>query len=233
MKSRVKFILLGFVVIAIGLLSLVSVDAMNKKKIIYVWDPLCGWCYGFEPQMEKVQAEFGDEYEFEVIVGGMVLPPNGYNMAQMRQFLTGAIPQLEKTTGIKIGQPYYDNILSQDSLKLYSVKPALVYNYLKPKYVGREVILANTIQKMLYEQGQNTNEIETYKALIESNGISFSEAKVNIDSKENVGATYQMFQRSRALGVTGYPAVLIETEKGVKTVSSGFTTYEKLRKQLD
>ncbi len=214
------------------LLSCMTAVSQEEKTIIYVWDPLCGWCYGFEPQMEKFQAQNKNNYNFEVIVGGMVLPPNGRPMGQMRNFLLSAIPQLEKTTGIKIEQPYYDHILSKDSLQLFSLTPALVFNFLKPKYLGREVILANTIQILLYQKGKNTNEILTYKELLEANSLNFDDSIVEIKSDDNITKTYQMFKRANELGVTGYPAVLIKTDKGVKQISSGYTTCERLEKQL-
>ena len=28
---------------------------MEKPKIIYVYDALCGWCFGFSPSMEKIK----------------------------------------------------------------------------------------------------------------------------------------------------------------------------------
>ena len=159
-----------------------------KEKIIYVWDPLCGWCYGFEPQIEKFQQNFKKQYDFEVLVGGMVLPPNGNTMGQMREFLTGAIPQLEKTTGITIAQAYYNNILSNDDLKLYSITPCLVFNYLKSDYQGKETTLARTIQDLLYKQGYNTNELETYRSLIEETDHNFDDASLQIQSQKNIDA---------------------------------------------
>jgi len=97
MSKRILLLIILFGACTYTLTSFINTEKQDmKNKIIYVWDPMCGWCYGFEPQMEKFQEKYRDEYDFEVIIGGMVLPPNGHSMAQMRGFLQGAIPQLEK-----------------------------------------------------------------------------------------------------------------------------------------
>ncbi len=46
---------------------------MKKGKLIYVYDALCGWCYGFSPVISKIHKEYKDSLEFEVISGGMIL----------------------------------------------------------------------------------------------------------------------------------------------------------------
>ena len=30
----------------------------EKMKLLYVYDPLCGWCYGFGPVAEQIEKNF-------------------------------------------------------------------------------------------------------------------------------------------------------------------------------
>ncbi|MBK9151344.1 MAG: hypothetical protein IPM26_10245 [Saprospiraceae bacterium] len=39
----------------IVLMSAVSIQAeSNKDTLIYVGDPMCSWCYGFSPKVDKL-----------------------------------------------------------------------------------------------------------------------------------------------------------------------------------
>ena len=37
------------------------------RKLIYVGDPMCSWCWGFAPEIESL----ADDYPIEVVVGGL------------------------------------------------------------------------------------------------------------------------------------------------------------------
>ena len=98
--------------------------------------------------MIRFQEEYKDKVNLEVIPGGMVPKNVAQPIANMRGFLLGAIPSLEKRTGIKIGQPYYDNILNKEGVVLNSELPSQAYLGALDQYKGREVILAKEIQDL-------------------------------------------------------------------------------------
>ena len=45
----------------------------EKTTVLYVFDPLCGWCYGFSPVMVKLNDNYKENVKFVVISGGMVV----------------------------------------------------------------------------------------------------------------------------------------------------------------
>ncbi|MFW5658939.1 MAG: hypothetical protein ACOCZ8_03040, partial [Bacteroidota bacterium] len=48
----------------------VQPEKKPTMKVIYVYDALCGWCYGFSPNIQQLHDEFGDRVDFEVVSGG-------------------------------------------------------------------------------------------------------------------------------------------------------------------
>ncbi len=44
----------------------------KKVKLIYVYDALCGWCYGFSPVMMQLHSKYKDSIDFQVVSGGMI-----------------------------------------------------------------------------------------------------------------------------------------------------------------
>ena len=58
------------------------------NKLIYVMDPLCGWCFGNSQNMLAIKEEFAGKFEFEIIMGGMRIPPNTQTGGpQLSQFM--------------------------------------------------------------------------------------------------------------------------------------------------
>lgn len=43
-----------------------------RKKLVYVYDALCPWCYAFTPVVDELRRHYGDRLDHEVLSGGMV-----------------------------------------------------------------------------------------------------------------------------------------------------------------
>ena len=57
----------------------VSILTEHKPvKIIYYTDPICSSCWGIEPQLRKLKLEYGDYFEIDYKMGGL-LPDWSYN----------------------------------------------------------------------------------------------------------------------------------------------------------
>lgn len=44
----------------------------DLPELLYLQDPLCGWCYGMSSVMGRVQREFAGRVAVSVLCGGMV-----------------------------------------------------------------------------------------------------------------------------------------------------------------
>lgn len=44
---------------------------MNERKLWYVADPMCSWCWGFSPVIEAIRREYGSRFEVELLLGGL------------------------------------------------------------------------------------------------------------------------------------------------------------------
>lgn len=233
MKRYLKYIL---IVVGIGVIVAFTTNTqkeekMNKgeegkPKLIYVFDPLCGWCYGFEPVMVEIQEKYNDKYSFEVIPGGMVPKHAAQPISNMRAFLLGAIPQLEKRTGIKIAQPYYDSILNKDGVVLNSELPSQAFIAALPYYEGKEVVLAKKIQDLLYQEGLDISKVSSFE-----NIEGLDTAVLNTPELEE--KMKLAFSKSQKLGVRGFPAVLVETNNQYYQIASGYVDYQNMSKILD
>lgn len=193
----------------------------NKPTIHYIADPLCGWCYGFEPVMIKIQEKFNTKFNFKVMTGGMVPKAYAQPLANMREYLLEAIPTLEERTEVTISQKYRDNILMKDGIVLDSELPSKVFVGLLPYYEGKESLLMKRIQDLLYQEGLNTNEIASYQSLEHIEKIDVNSEEIELKKQEH-------FETSAQFGVRGFPALILEKKGGYFMMSNGYQPYEKL-----
>ena len=206
--------------------NIMTLNVQVKPEIFYFFDPLCGWCYGMESVMMKIQKEFSEGYNFNIIPGGMVAKSTAQPISNMKDFLINAIPQLESTTGVKIEQPYYDQILNNETVVLNSELPSQAFLLAKKHYKGEEVLLAKKIQDLLYQEGLDISKVESFK---EIEGLDINDLNSDIaEDKMN-----EAFNFTRQLGVTGYPTLLLKHQDKFYKVSSGYVSYEQLTEVLN
>ena len=82
-----------------------------SDRFIYVFDPLCSWCYGFHPTVKKIYEENSNRYGIEVLCGGNYvgkkrMPVKGRSLKMQRAF-----EGVARITGAEFSQYFIDNII--------------------------------------------------------------------------------------------------------------------------
>ncbi len=44
---------------------------MKEKTLWYIADPMCSWCWGFMPVIEKIRSEYNAGFKPELLLGGL------------------------------------------------------------------------------------------------------------------------------------------------------------------
>jgi len=96
-------------------------EAISRAKLIYFYDPLCGWCFGFSPVMSEIQDAYGDKLDIEVISGGLFLDLRAGAVNTVAPHIkSGAYKSVELQTGVMFGKPFLDNVFGDGTLVLNS-----------------------------------------------------------------------------------------------------------------
>ena len=75
-------------------------DRVETDRIIYIGDPMCSWCWGIAPELDRLQA--WTTLPFDVVVGGLRPGPSAERMRP--SMLDGRPPViLEITWAIELG----------------------------------------------------------------------------------------------------------------------------------
>ena len=137
----------------------------ETKKLIYVFDPLCGWCYGFSPVVVGLWEATRDQVDWDVIPGGMVVGENVGPIGRIAGFITASLPRLESTTGVTLGKGFKEGVLEEGSMVLSSLEPARALVAAKLIDSALAVPFAAALQEELYHEGHHIGDEKVLSTL--------------------------------------------------------------------
>ena len=109
----------------------------DKIKVLYFYDALCGWCYGFSLVIKEVKTAYDDKFDFEIISGGLRLGDAVGPIGEVAPYIkAGAYKTVEQTCGVKFGDDFVNGPLQEGTMILNSLQPAIalaIVKKLKPK----------------------------------------------------------------------------------------------------
>jgi putative protein-disulfide isomerase len=200
-------------------------------KLIYVYDALCGWCYGFTPVVIQLREQHPD-WEFEVLSGGMILGDNRRPWSSMQAYIMQAHKNVEEMTGAKFGDPFLYTLLAS-SEKMDSEKPAIALTVFKQYQQEKALDFAHDMQVALNFEGQNLSNDDTYRPLIAKYGLPVEEFLQKMKEEPNRYETQQEFQLVQNWGITGFPAAIFDTGEQLYLCAKGFTPLDRLQQTID
>lgn len=201
---------------------------MAKPTIFYVYDALCGWCYGFGPVIEKFQDNYGDRVKLEVLSGGMVVGSRVGPFSNMANYIRQAVPRLTEITGVQFGEAYFTQVLDKGTYISNSEPPAIALSILKEQAAEKPITLAHRLQKLQFVEGHDLNRVETYLPLAAAYGLDAETFKQKFASDDYRFKAQQEFQLVQSWGIAGFPAVVCQLPNGLHLVANGYTPYEQL-----
>lgn len=204
---------------------------MKKDTLIYIFDPLCGWCYGFGNTILQLFNKRKDDLEFEVVTGGMITGSRIAPFHTMQAYISGAYKRVEEMTGVKFGERYLKELLPSDTL-LSSEPPcrALVtFRSFTPEQV---VPFAHALQKKQFLDGKEFNTDDVYEELAADFKIDPVAFLERFYSEEMKYHTQQDFHWSQSAGIKGFPTVMLKTDASYYMVAHGYRPLEDLEKVI-
>jgi putative protein-disulfide isomerase len=196
-------------------------------KLIYIYDAVCGWCYGFTPVIQQLQAQFGADMEFEILSGGMILSANRRPASAMYTYIQDAHKRVEATTGIQFGKAFLDEYLQTDDI-IDSEKPGVALTVFKQYQPENAVSFAHDMQMALNYEGKSLNDDQTYATLLEKYQIPAQEFLAKMQEDENKYATQQEFNIVQQWGITGFPAAILDNGEQLYLIARGYTPLERM-----
>ena len=179
-------------------------------KLIYVYDPMCSWCWGFRETWLKLQAAIGDKLAIEYKVGGLAPDSDEPMPKDMQQFLQQTWQRIEQQLGTPFNHEFWHTAKPRRST--YPACRAV----LVARQHNKECEMLYAIQKAYYLNAQNPSDISTLASLAEQIGLEKNAFINEIESEKINSLLMAEINQARSLPIQGFPSLVLEN-KGLYT----------------
>lgn len=204
-----------------------SLESKNKPKVLYIYDPMCGWCYGFSNVIDLIKTKYSTYFNFEIYSGGMIIGNSVKPAYEMSSYILNAYKRVEYMTGVKFGEKYLD-IFKEGSYILNSETACIALTAIKEIKPELAFEFAKEIQYAHFFEGQSLNAFITFENIANKLGVNLIDFNNIWTNKFVSNKTYEEFDFVKKLGVQGFPALLLFSKGQYYSIASGFTTFNQL-----
>jgi putative protein-disulfide isomerase len=203
---------------------------MKEKTLLYVADPMCSWCWGFSPVIEKIRDEYSDRLKLELLMGGLRPGTKNPMPPAQRQEILHHWEAVNRMTG----QPFrFEGALPEGFI--YDTEPAS-RGAVAASVINAESVFPffKAVQSAFYAEQQNVTSAVVLARLAGSVGLETQHFMQTFESELARNLTLEHFHRSRRLGVTGFPtAIMVEDGAGYRFLTRGYSSFQRLRPALE
>lgn len=198
---------------------------MNGVSIVYVGDPMCSWCWGFAPTLERLVS--AHDLPLQIVVGG--LRP-GAAAQPLTDDLKAYLLQHWDHVAAASGQPFDRAALEQRRPEWrYDTEPAAAAVVtMRTQRPESELSFFTRLQRAFYAEGVDLTDPASYPALLEGTDLDVDAFVDQMRSEEMRRAARADFAEARRLGVTGFPTTLVRLGDRYRMIAAGWQPYEQV-----
>ncbi|MFJ2987629.1 DsbA family protein [Collimonas sp. NPDC087041] len=192
------------------------------KVLHYIYDPMCGWCYGAAPLLQAARQI--DGLDIVLHGGGMM---TGSNRRQVSPALRNYVMQHDHRIAAMTGQVFGDNYfngLLLDTTATFDSEPPITAILAADAIAGQGLELLERIQHAHYVDGRRVADLAVLRDLAAAVGLEPTQFDSTF-AELSGAATQAHIARSRALltqvGGQGFPTFALQRGERIEMLDTG------------
>lgn len=190
---------------------------MTAATLHYIYDPLCGWCYGAEPLLHAAHSVLS----IQLHGGGMMTGANRQSVSpQLRDYVMPHDRRIAEYTGQPFGEAYFEGLL-RDHDAVFDSAPPITAVLAAEKIAGRGLELLARLQTAHYFEGRRIADRDVLLDLAESIGLdpqvfnaTFGEI-LGADTQAHINNSRQWLAK---IGGQGFPTLALEQDEQLQLI---------------
>ena len=202
-------------------------------EVLYFFDVLCGWCYGFSPVIKEFEARHKSDMRFRVFSGGMMTGDRMGPLDQVAPYVkAGAYKDVEQRTGVEFGEKFKTDIMEPGTEIFSSLEPAIVLSTFKSFESGYDIPFASAMQKAVYYDGVPPTNMEAFIPYAEPFGVDLQEFKLRLKQVAYHDQAFNDFKICQQFGIQGFPTTVLLHEDKYYMLAHGYTDIDTLESRM-
>lgn len=207
-------------------------------RITYLFDPLCGWCYGAGPMLEKLSQLDGVTLDLAPtgLFAGEASRPMDKNFAA---YAWQNDQRIARLTGQPFSDAYREDVLGAAAGMFDSAPATLGLVAVGLTEPARELEALKILQRVRYQDGRNNAELGVVAETLAAAGFAEAARRVLAPDEALLAAYRSRIAAARAdmerFGAQGVPALIVEGDAGDRRLlrtSVLFGAFDQLSEQL-
>ncbi|RYY39034.1 MAG: DsbA family protein [Chitinophagaceae bacterium] len=184
----------------------VSIGAANAQKpvkLLYFTDPICSSCWGIEPQMRKLKQEYGDYFDIEYRMGGLLKSWSEYGGSDVNG--PESVAKHWEEAGAHYQMPINGEVWNADPLHS-SYPPSIAFKAAQLQDSAKAALFLRRIKEMVFVERKNITKLEHLKQAAKEVGLDA--ATFERDYAEKAPLLFEEdLAVAKAWGVRGFPTI--------------------------
>lgn len=198
------------------------------KRIFYFADPMCSWCWGFSPVIARIAVEAGERAPVRLVAGGLRVGTTEPMDARAKAVVREHWEHVQAATS----QPFDFAFFAREGF-VYDTGPAcraaVAMRNLAPE---QTLAYLEALQRGFYADGRDVTDPAVLAALAGPFCAGADVFAAVYAAPEVEEATAADFRLTQALGIAGFPAVVLKDEAGLVPLTIGYQPFEDLAPSL-
>ena len=206
-----------------------------KNQIIFCYDAFCGWSYAFSETVSNFAEKYKSDFDIDVFSGGLILPEKPKHISVLSEYFLKNNQDVIAKSGVAFGKDFMWHVENPDLSDWFpdSLKPAIALTVFRELYPERQLEFATDLSKALFAEGRDLCDNEAYRHLLEKYNIPAEKFYAAMGSVTYTKAAREDFDVVKALGVSGFPALLVQVDiKRFVRLCEGWISADELEERM-
>lgn len=181
-------------------------------RVTYLFDPLCGWCYGAGPALDRLALL--DDVTLELMPTGVFAGEGARAMdAQFATYAWQNDQRIARLTGQPFSELYCAEVLGKSGGVFDSAPATLGVIAVRVTEAPRELDALKALQRARYVDGRDNVSLAGVSDILQSIGLGAAAERVRTQDDQLIQIYRRQIEAAqiemRRFGITGVPAVLV------------------------
>jgi putative protein-disulfide isomerase len=208
----------------------IAMSAAETQAVLwYFADPMCSWCWGFTPVMDRIKSDYQDRCRIALMMGG--LRPGAHEALPdtSREEILHHWQQVHRVSGqgfaldgaLPPGFVYDTEPACRAVVAMGERNAAHVFDYFK------------SIQHAFYMDQRDVTDAQTLLALAEPFDTQPHLFLEYFRGEDAANKTQAHFHKTRQFGVQGFPTLILQRDDRYHLLTSGYRPFAQIQLELD
>jgi putative protein-disulfide isomerase len=201
-----------------------------QDTLIYVHDPMCSWCWGFEPTRQKIFAAIAGRMQIRRMVGGLAPDSDAPMPEAMRSMLQQTWQRIEQMIpGTEFNFDFWQKCSPRRST--YPANRAVI----AAREQGDEFDAQMTarIQQAYYLEARNPSDNSTLIELATDIGLDSERFATSLVADATQQKLIAEIQATREMGIDSFPSLAVQKADGLRHIGLNYTRPEAMLREIE